>query len=278
MLRNLFSLLLILSLGLITACSAPHETYSKDTLKIDTYIDGEGKTGISGKIIEKATGKPLQGAYVNIYPDASSNLLGPSQFISTPTNESGHYQLDVPPGTYYVVARKRMSGQPSGPLAPGDLFSEYQRVVTTVVKDKLAVVDLPLAPMKAPMFFKKSTVEIKTDTGIRGRLVDSQGNPVPGSFAVAYENTDIKRLPDYASTLSDRDGYFVIFLPKAGTYYLSARIHAWDMPRPGELYGKFGDPDPAPIKVMDGSFVEGIEVVLTPFTGTYKAGKSRKPY
>ena len=278
MLRNAFLLLLILSFGLITACSAPHAVYSSDTLKTNTYIDGAGKTGISGMVIDKATEKPLQGAYVNIYPDAISNLLGPSQYISTPTNNSGHYQLDVPPGTYYVVSRKRMSGESSGPLSPGDLFSDHQRIVTTVVAGKLSIVDLNLAPMKAPMFFKKSTIDTRSDTGIRGMLTDSNGNPVPGSFAVAYNNSDIKRLPDYASTLSDRNGNFVIYLPQGGIYYLSARIHAWDMPRPGELYGKLGDPEPTPLKVTEGSFVEDIKIVLSPFTGTYKEGKSRRPY
>jgi len=278
MLRKIFIFLLVLSVGLFTACSPAHKTYPNDTLKFSEYIDGGGITGISGKIIDKATGKPLQGAYVNIYPDAISNLLGPSQFISTPTNDSGHYQLEVPPGTYYVVARKRISGQPSGPLSPGDYFSEHQRIVTTVVDGKLSIIDLPLAPMKAPMFFKKSTIETRTDTGIRGILLDSSGKPVPGSFAVAYDTADIKRLPDYASTLSDREGRFVIYLPKSGDYYLSARIHAWDMPRPGELYGKLGDPEPMPIKVLEGKFIEDVKIVLTPFTGTYKEGKSRRPY
>ncbi|PLY01581.1 MAG: hypothetical protein C0623_05265 [Desulfuromonas sp.] len=271
------ALLLTLLVGLMSAC-----TLSKgaggDTETVNNYIEGKGSTGIRGQITAKATGQPIEGAYVNIYPDAISNLLGPSQYISTPTDANGNYKIDVPPGSYYVVSRKRMSGQPSGPLAPGDLFSEHQRVKTTVVAGKLSIIDLPLAPMKAPMFFKKSTVETQTDTGIRGRLIDSEGKPVPGSFAVAYDNTDIKRLPDYASTLSDSNGNFVIFLPQGGTYYLSARIHAWDMPRPGELYGTYGEPDPAPITVSKGAFVKEIEIVLTPFTGTYKEGKSRRPY
>ena len=160
----------------------------------------------------------------------------------------------------------------------GDLFSEHQRVITTVVDGKVSLVDLALAPMKAPMFFKKSTIETQTDTGIRGKLVDSVGKPVPGSFALAYSDPDIKRLPDYASTLSDGNGNFVIYLPQGGIYFLGARIHAWDMPRPGELYGKFGDPEPTPVAVADGAFVEGVEIILTPFTGTYKEGKSRRPY
>ena len=277
MLKRLLFIGLVVSL-VLPACSTPPSGTVSDTIKVNKYVDGQGKTGISGKITVKETGAPAVGAYVNIYPDTLSNLLGPSQYISTPTSGDGSYSINVPPGTYYVVARKRESGQPSGPLSPGDLFSEHQRVVTTVIDGKMSLVDLSLAPMKAPMFFKKATGEIQTDTGIKGKLIDSTGKPVPGSFALAYNDTDTKRLPDFASTLSDSEGNFVIYLPQGGTYFLGARVHAWDMPRPGELYGKFGDPDPTPVAVADGSFTEGIEIVLTPFSGTYKAGKSRRPY
>ncbi len=65
----------------------------------------------------------MDGAFVNVYPDTISNLLGPSQFISSPTDGQGHYRIEVPPGVYYVVARKRLSGQSTGPLSPGDFYS-----------------------------------------------------------------------------------------------------------------------------------------------------------
>lgn len=126
-----------------------------DTQWVGSYVDGQGKTGIRGRVLMKENGTPLDGSYVNIYPDTISNLLGPSQFISTPTDEQGFYQLEVPPGIYYVVARKRMSGRATGPLAPGDYYSEHQRLVTRVEEGKFVEIDLPVAMMKAPMFFKR---------------------------------------------------------------------------------------------------------------------------
>ena len=266
---------------LLTACAPPSATEqvaAQDTLVSTKTIDGDGKTGITGQIVNKLDGTPIAGAYVNIYPDTLSNLLGPSQFISSPTGSDGRFMMTAPPGTFYIVARKRMSGDPSGPLSTGDLFSEHQRVLTTVVDGKLSIVDLSVAPVKAPMFFKKAMVEQETHTGIRGILVDAIGKPVPGSFAVAYTDDDVKRLPDYASTLSDGQGHFVIYLPKEGNYYLGARVHAWDMPHPGELYGKYGGDNPTPVSVTEGEFVTDIKIVLAPFTGEYKAGKSRRPY
>lgn len=242
------------------------------------YVDGRGHTGLQGQIVLKETGAPLAGAFVNVYPDTISNLLGPSQFISSPTDEQGHYRIEVPAGVYYVVARKRLSGQPTGPLEPGDFYSEHQRIMVRVEAGKLAVVDLPVAVMKAPMFFKSRVVDRETTTGILGTLVDQTGKPVMGGFAMAYADPEMKRLPDFASTLSDEQGRFTIYLPDGGTYFLAARIHAWDMPTPGEPYGKYGGAQSAPVTVATDRFVEGVKIEMAPFTGTYQPGKSKRPF
>jgi len=272
-------LLPALALVLLSACTffgGGNGTGERDTLYLTATRDGGGSTGITGRIITP-DGTPVSGAYVNVYPDSLSNLLGPSQYISSPTDATGHYTIEAPPGDYFIVARKRISGEPFGSLSPGDLYSEHQRVRTTVVARQLSIVDLTMTQMLAPMFFKKAATEQVTTTGIRGVLVDAAGKPVPVSFAVAYDSSDIQRLPDYASTLSDGDGRFTLYLPKGGTYYLAARVNAWDMPRTGELYGKFGGDTPTPVMVDDDQFVEDVRIVLTPFTGVYKEGKSRRP-
>ncbi|MBW2504871.1 MAG: hypothetical protein JRE16_09925 [Deltaproteobacteria bacterium] len=276
-------ILLITGLGFLHAgCQAIPETTQSAAIEkplvASHYVDGNGKTGIQGQVTIKDENRPLKGGYVNIYPDTISNLLGPSQFISLPTDEKGQYQLEAPPGVYYVVARKRMSGQPTGPLSPGDFYSEHQRIVTTVKTGKLAVVDLEVVPMTAPMFFKSRVVDRETSTGIRGNLIDQTGQPVMGGFAMAYVDQDLKRLPDYASTLSDEQGRFTIYLPEGGTFYLSARIHAWDMPSPGEPYGKYGGDQAVPVTVETNSFVENIRIEMSPFTGAYTPGKSRRPF
>lgn len=265
-------------LFLLCGCASREIRPVADTVEVIRQIDGEGKTGITGQVTIKETGQGVAEAYVNIYPDVISNLLGPSQFISRPTDAEGRYFIEAPPGTYYLVARKRVSGEPTGPLSPGDYYSEHQRVVTRVEPGKLAVVDLAVVPMKAPMFFKKEVVERETNTGIRGRLLDREGKPVAGGFAMAYTDQTMQRLPDYASTLSDAEGRFTLYLPEGGTYYLAARIHAWDMPQPGEPYGRYGGVEPQPVQVQAGRFIEDVRIVLEPFTGEYEPGKSRRPF
>ncbi len=245
---------------------------------VGKYIDGQGGTGIQGHVFVESGGAALPDGYVNIYPDAVTNLLGPSKFMSIPTDAEGNFQMEVPPGVYYVVARKRLSGQPTGPLSPGDYYSEHQRLVTRVEPGKIVVVKLPVAVMKAPMFFNSRQTDQQTTTGIKGVLVNQEGQPVRGGFAMAYLNQEMKRLPDFISTLSDEQGQFTLYLPEGGTYYLGARIQAWDMPTHGEPYGVYGGETAEAVQVVDNRFVEEVRIQMTPFQGTYQPGKSQRPF
>ena len=266
--RYLLSFLLI---GGLLACAPTSQP-------LVTYIDGPGHSGVSGKVTLKRDGQPLSGAYVNIYPSHAPNLLGPSTYISSPTAADGNYTIDVPPGSYYIVARKRASGLATGALSPGDYFSEDARMLIEIKADKLAKVDLPMVYMGAPMFFKQGLGAVATAQGIRGVLIDAAGKPQAGAFAIAYNNSDIKRLPDFASSLTNEKGEFTLYLPEAGEYYLAARLHAWDMPRTGEPYGKYDGEVITPIQVAEKEFVEGIKMVMTPFEGEYKEGMNKRPF
>ena len=91
-------------------------------------------------------------------------------------------------------------------------------------------------------------------------------------------DANIKRLPDFASTLSNAKGEFTLYLPEAGEYYLAARLHAWDMPRTGEPYATYDGKVITPIAVPDKSFVKGITMALKPFAGEYKEGMNKRPF
>lgn len=271
---KLASLFVLLFLS-VTACSPIGTTASiPGTVRVSSYIDGQGESGIRGRVVMRDGGAGVADAYVQIYSDTAYNLLGPSQTMSSPTDKDGEYRVNLPPGTYFVVARKRVSGNPTGPLSPGDYYSEHQRVITDVVAGKFAVVDLPLVLMNNPMFFKRDVNSKETETTIHGRIIDKSGKPVFGAFGMAYNNADFKRLPDYISTLSDQDGHFTIYLPQGGDYYIAARMQVYDMPRPGEPYGRIEQP----VTVEKGKNGDEITVTIEPFSGEYQSGKSRRPY
>jgi hypothetical protein len=218
-----------------------------------------GKQGIRGKLVFQ--GKPLKDAYVYAYRSYSTNLLGPADFASVPSAPDGTYTIELVGGSYYIVARKRATGDNTGPIVAGDLYTVHSSNPVTVEDGGYAVVDLELVKMRDPMFFRSMSREV-TNTGIKGIIVDSEGKPVPWVFAMAYTSSDMKRVPEYTSIMTDADGKFVVFLPRGGTYWLAARKNIREKPVVGEPYGIYrGSPD-ASVVVTSGRFVEGVKITL----------------
>jgi len=247
-------------LGLLaTSCAGPGAMQSSPGAAV------YGEQGIKGMLTFQ--GKPLEGAYVYAYRSFSTNLLGPADFASTPSASNGEYDVELVEGAYYIVARKRSTGDNTGPIVAGDLYSVHSSNPVTVRNGKYAMVDLELVKMKDPMFFQSMSRE-ETNIGIKGMIVDGDGKPVPWVFAMAYSTSDMKRIPEYTSVMTDADGEFAIFLPKGGTYWLAARKNIREKPVPGEPYGLYaGTPDHS-IQVPATGFVEGITLTL----GSYRKG------
>ena len=238
----------------------------------------EGGSGLSGRVVLGSSGQPLAGVYVYAYRDYSKNLMGVADFVSRRSSSDGAYLLDLPPGEYYVVARKRASGSNYGPIVTGDLYDHrFQEKAVRVVPGSYAQLDFTLTELKEPLFFQVFTEAArKTDTGIRGRIVDERGEPVNGAFATGYVNDEMKRLPDYASTVSDDDGHYTLYLPTGGRYFVGARSHARGVPEPGEPTGRYDGSEDHSVLVQDGTFVEGIDITLRPFAS--EPPKGYQPY
>jgi hypothetical protein len=216
----------------------------------------------------------VSGAHVYAYRDPGKNFIGVADYVSRGTAEDGSFTMEVPPGEYYFVSRKRASGVNYGPVKTGDFYDHQSGPEPVrVTAGRYVNLEFHLVEMTEPMFFQVfSEAARKTDTGIRGTILDENGRPAHGAFATAYASSDMKRLPDFVSTLTGDDGRFVLFLPDGGTWYLGARSHARGTPRPGEPVGKFEGSGDHSVQVRKGSFLDGIEIILRPFTARPPAG------
>ncbi len=244
-------------------------------------VAGEGgsrDSGITGVVRLEDNRSPVAGAHVYAYRDYSKNLMGVADYVSRGSNSEGTYQLDLPPGEYYLVARKRASGANYGPIVTGDLYDHrFEEKAVKIQKGRYLPQDFALTRLKEPLFFQIFTEETrKTGTGIRGRIFDAQGSPAAGAFATAYTNENMKRLPDYASTVTDDEGRYTIYLPRGGRYFIGARSHARRVPERGEPVGRYKGSGDHSVEVPEGGFVEGIDIRLQPFQSEVPAGY--RPY
>lgn len=177
-----------------------------------TQYAGTENGVLSGKVTD-VSGKPVADAEVYVYN--TSNTRRPADFISAPTGSSGLYQVAVPPGTYWVVARLRKGEEKFGPLLPGDKHSGAPLEIEIRAGDNWEE-DFIVSDLE-----ETSKLAVKFDTSfvkIKGQLLTENGEPIADAYAFANRTEAPKRIPDYVSAWTGSDGWYTLFLPP-GTYY-----------------------------------------------------------
>ena len=203
-------------------------------------VEPRVKTGLLGQLTYN--GEPLAGAVVTVYTDLNSQLKGMGLGMTAPTDEQGIFEAEIPPGTYYLVARKRNSGAFMGPLRDGDYFGFYPANPLQIKEGELS--QIAIAMLEVPEKVTRLADSLFGETSISGKVVDADGTPVAGIRVLLYNDPMMLNRPLYVSQPSADDGSFVISFPTGGSYFLAARDVLGGPPGPGQLYGRYlGSPD-----------------------------------
>lgn len=216
-------------------------------------------SGVAGIIL--SGGAPLAGARVSAYLRSDGGFRQLGFAASAPTGPGGEFLLELPPGRYYLVARKRAAGGVAGPLRKDDFFGYYAANPVSVVPGRAANVVIPVTLLKL-----RNTPSYSADSAaaayIEGRIVGRDGKPRPGVYAALYDNPDLLGRPVFMSDATGDDGRYRLAVPAAGTYYLGAREGYGGSPAPGSLYGRYeGSPEHA-VLVREGDRLTGIDIVV----------------
>jgi len=221
--------------------------------------------GVVEGVLTFEDGKPASGAEVYFYTDPDKKFRGPADFMSEPTGEDGRYMTELPPGRYWVVARKRASGSISGNLQKGDYYSREAFGPVEVRDGGRSRVDLALTELAGNMLFNLF-VGKGGGQGVKGVVTDRDGKPVQHAYAFAYRDPKMVGKPDYVSEWTREDGRFVIYVLEPGTYYVGARTGYMGVPKPDEPYGKYEGTKDHSVSVKDGSFSDGVDVTMKRFS------------
>jgi len=207
-------------------------------------------TGVEGRVT--ADGEPVDEAYVYIYTEDATDLMGPSYSEAVRTDEQGFYRVDLPAGRYFVAARKRLDGGRLGEPEPGDLNGVFPHNPVEVTQGRYAALaDLPLAPVDLrTRSDRRSQGKFKpTGTALSGRIVDTAGRPAAGVYLFAYSDSRMTGKPSHISEATGDDGRFVLHLADGGTWFVGARSAYGGPLEPGERVGTY-----------DGRSDHGVEV------------------
>ena len=214
-------------------------------------------SGIVGQVLQ--AGKPVANAVVFAYPDLSAQFKGFGLGMSAPTGADGVFELPLPAGSYYLVARVRHGNSLTGPLTAGDLFG-YLPHNPVVFGEGVARVALPVVAV--PDKIARHAATMFGQTRISGTIVDRDGKPLAGLRALLYTDEAMLNRPLYVSAPTGPDGTFQLSFPDGGAYYLAARGSLGGTPAPGELYGRYQADNQPRLKIETGASLTGLRIVV----------------
>jgi len=186
----------------------------------------QNQSGIYGKVLFE--GKLLNKTYIYIYKDFKGGFRGPA-FLVYPSFD-GNFSINLPPGKYYIIARKRAKGGMYGPIEEGDLFNFYYGNPVEVKKGVMKYIEIECV---------KRLSQLESDEGypiLSGVIKDKNGKPVSGVFVMLYSSKKMQGKPLYISSRSNSNGEFSIKVPP-GVYFVLARENIGGPPISGELLG-----------------------------------------
>lgn len=183
------------------------------------------QASIKGKLTHK--GKPVERTYLYLYSSTGDGFRGPADMLQPV--ESGSFEVRVPPGRYWLVARKRLQGGSYGPVNTGDLFNFYPLNPVTVGAGEKVELSIPLIE-------KLSQVdETGVYKGIKITVADLNGRPLEKQFILAYTGEQRTGHPVATAGPTGKDGTaFLMAGPEAK--FLRVRRQIGGPPEEGEKY------------------------------------------
>jgi len=214
------------------------------------------RSGLTGEISYQDA--LLEKVYLYVYRDAKSGFKGPAYNI-VPV-EKGKFRLRLPPGDYYLLARKRLAGGRYGPVAIGDYFNYYYGNPVHLEAGTIRSIHLETITRLSNLEQGEDELPFQ---GVRGKILGADGRPAEKLYVFAYRKPEMTGTPDFFSAATDARGQFELRLPP-GTYYLLARQSFGGPAADGELYGKYSGNSEHRVDLSASDPVREVEIHVQP--------------
>ncbi len=192
---------------------------------------GQG-AGIAGRVLFED--QPLGRAYVHVYRDGSTNFRGMGM-SAQPAGEDGRFRVKLPPGRYYVLARKRQGGGMYGPPEKNDYIGYFPGNPVEVRAGAFTQVELETTTrvdLLEEIWFKEG----ESAGWFEGVVSDGGGAPAAGVYVLFYTDRELSGSPAFVAGPTDGAGKFKV-RAAAGQFHLLARSRLGGPVEPGEWYG-----------------------------------------
>jgi hypothetical protein len=228
---------------------------------------------VTGRVAAKS-GAPMSDAYIYMFNDALGPPPNQYKYWRLPdeiiqADQNGRFSAQVPYGTYFLGAIKRVNGQDIGPPTAGDIFldSALENGQPRKYLFNRDTIDIGLIDQGEPFKLPANAIS-EGVTAIEGKVVNADGKPATGVSVFAFTSPNMVGRPLFSSERTGSDGTFLLRVAKGGAYFLKAREgYGGGPPKLGGLIGYYGEHAATPISVTSGNIVKGIKVVVSPLAG-----------
>jgi len=180
-------------------------------------------TGIEGRLVWE--GQVTAGARVYAYESFDDLLAYKPYAVSGPSADDGTYKLDLPPGKFYLVAKKLSDTADDGPLPAKGYYSFHGSNPVTVVPGIYTHVGFALIKKTGDAEYTDST---DAGSGTLMGTVTYMGEPLDGVYVTLFldPKTEFRGMGYSTAPPTGKTGMFrVDFLPESD-YYVVARKRA----------------------------------------------------
>ncbi len=241
---------------------------------IGAYAGSDGKGRITGAMMLN-NGEPMANGTAFLFRDVTGPPPIPEKYWRVPDeivgiDASGRFVAEVPEGTYYLGAIKRISGNELGAPNDGDYFlinrDEKGNPKPYLVKAG-ETTDVGTISSVHP-FSRATYLKQEGITAIAGTVTDEKGKPVERALVFAFATPTMVGKPLFVSERTGKTGEFFLRVDKGGTYYLKSReVYGGGAPKAGEIIGGYGERMPEPVSVETGKTAKGVDLRVIRFKG-----------
>jgi hypothetical protein len=154
----------------------------------------------------------VEKTYLYAYKSAVGEFRGPADLLQPVAK--GDFSVRLPPGVYYLVARKRRtSGGPYGPIAIGDLFNFYPLNPVVLKKGEELTLEIPLIERLSQLEEGEGDYR-----GLEVKVVDGAGAPLAGRYVLAYEKPERSGPPAASAGPTSAKGTLILNAPPQARY------------------------------------------------------------
>lgn len=247
---------------------------------IASSAEAGGKGRITGTLMLKK-GEPMTNGTVLLFKDTSGPPPVPERYWRVPdeivtSDAEGRFSAEVPEGTYYLGATKRVSGNELGALGDGDYFlmNRDEKGIATSYAVKGSETTNVGTISSMVQFNRAKFMKHEGITAIEGTVRDAKGKPVEKALVFAFVSPTMVGKPLFVSERTGKDGKFLLRVDKGGTFFLKSReVYGGGAPKAGEIISGYGERESEPVNAETGKTVKGIDLRVIRFKGRGPLGQ-----